>query len=46
MPKNMISYTLRQWLSHAKNTTGETQNLALHLYFQQNDARGNIFTAI
>lgn len=25
MPKNMMSYTLRQWLSHLENTTGETQ---------------------
>lgn len=47
MPKNMRSYTLRQWLSHSENTTGETQNPVLHPSLEHNDdACGNIFTVI
>ncbi|CAG07479.1 unnamed protein product, partial [Tetraodon nigroviridis] len=43
LPKNMMSYTLRQWLSHSEKTTGETQNpasqyptpITLQLFFPQ-----------
>lgn len=46
MPKNMRSYTLRQWLSHAENTTGESQRPVLDLYQEPNDACGITFTVI
>lgn len=46
MPKNMRSYTLRQWLSHSENTTGESQKPVFDLYQEPNDARGTTFIAI
>lgn len=46
MPKNMRSYTLRQWLSHSENTTGESQKPVLDLYQEPNDARGTTFNVI
>lgn len=46
MPKNMRSYTLRQWLSHSENTTGESQKPVLDLYQEPHDSRGTTFNVI
>lgn len=46
MPKNMRSYTLRQWLSHSENTTGESQKPVLDLYQESNEERGTTFNVI